>query len=279
LTPWVVVASMKRLKVAFGLALAVASTGCAVSGLAPPLSDTSEPRKATLDEVLAAHEAYCSTRTFSASGELEVRDLRAGKSRKLGVRVVAARGGRLYLKGSVLVVTALEVVCDGERFWFQVPSKKTVWTGPNDAPHRAEGADEAPYYVLRPGDLTSAFLPEALTPREGEVLLFEADRQSVSVVVGRVSEGRGPVRRRVSFDRETLHVLRARSFDEHGDVISEASFGGWKGEVPSVVTVARPAEGYVASFVFDKAQVNVAIPERAFTPRMPEGYAVKEVGE
>jgi hypothetical protein len=67
----------------------------------------------------------------------------------VGVRFVAARGGRLYLKGSVLVVTALEVVSDGERFWFQVLSKKTVWTGPNDAGNRAEGADKAPYYALR----------------------------------------------------------------------------------------------------------------------------------
>ncbi|MFI5184711.1 MAG: hypothetical protein ACHQNV_09945 [Vicinamibacteria bacterium] len=271
---------MGRLKAAFALAVALAPAGCATSGVAPPASHTSEPRKATLDEVLAAHDAYCgATRTFSASGDLEVRDLRAGKSRKLSVRVVAARGGRLYLKGSILVVTALEVVSDGERFWLQVPSKKTVWTGPNDASHEAEGADQAPFYALRPRDITAALLPEALTPGEDEVALFEENRESVSVVVGGVSAGRGHVSRRVLFDRETLHVLRALSYDQDGNLISESSFGGWKGDVPRLVTVVRPSEGYVASFVFDKAEVNVAVPERAFAPRLPEGYAIREVGE
>jgi len=53
--------------------------------------------------------------TLSASGDLEVRDLRAGRARKLGVRLVASRGGKLYLKGSVAVVTAMEVVADGQR--------------------------------------------------------------------------------------------------------------------------------------------------------------------
>lgn len=271
---------MEPLRPALVLALALASASCATSGVAPSAPALHEPRKATLDEVLAAHDAYCeATRTFSASGDLEVRDVRAGKSRTLGVRLVAARGGRLYLKGSVLVVTALEVVSTGERFWFQVPSKKTVWTGPNDAPHRAFGADDAPYYALRPGDLTLALLPEPLSPRDGEVLLFEEDRQSISVAVGGVEGGRGRVRRRVWFDRETLRLSRSRYYDTSGDVVSEASFGGWADAAPRFVTVARPAEGYLASFAFDKAEVNVAIPERAFTPRTPEGYKVMEVGE
>jgi hypothetical protein len=195
----------------------------------------------------------------------------------VGVRFVAARGGRLYLKGSVLVVTALEVVSDGERFWFQVPSKKTVWTGLNDEGNRAEGADNAPYYALRPRDVTSAFLPEALAPGDGDAVLFEGDRQAFTVTVGRLGGGRGFARRRISLDRETLQLVRARDYDSRGDVVTDASFGAWSGGVPRRVTIERPRLGYVASFALDKAEANVAVPDRAFVARTPEGYAVEEV--
>jgi outer membrane lipoprotein-sorting protein len=265
-------------RAAAALLVALAFSACATPHLIPGPPWLAEPRHASPEEILGAYDAYCSgIRTFSGSGDLELRDLRAGKSRRVGVRFVAARGGRLYLKGSVLVVTALEVVSDGERFWFEVPSKKTVWTGLSDAGNRAEGADKAPYYALRPRDVTSAFLPEALAPDDGDALLFEADRQSFAVTVARIGNGRGYARRRVSLDRETLQLVRARDYDARGDVITDASFGGWSGGVPHQVTIERPSLGYVASFALDRAESNVAVPDRAFAARTPEGYTVEEV--
>ena len=64
---------------------------------------------------------------------------------------------------SSLMSQISEVVADGQRFWFQVPSRKTVWTGLSGAAHRAD-SDEAPYYALRPSDVTSALLPEPFLP-------------------------------------------------------------------------------------------------------------------
>lgn len=279
MTPSAPLNSMTWRRPALSLALVMSFAGCAAKGVAPPAPAHREPRRTTLDEALAAYDTYCSaTRSFSASGDMELRDVRAGRARKLSVRLLAARNGRLYLKGSVLVVTALEVVSDGAQFWFQVPSKKTVWTGPSEAPHRAEGADASPYYALRPTDITATLLPESLSPGEGEALLFESDRETISLAVGGTGGGRGPVRRRVWLDRESLRPSRWRTYDDRGDVLSEASVGGWSGTAPHLVTVTRPAEGYVVSFVFDKAEVNVAVPDRAFVPRTPEGYTVTRVG-
>src|SRR5438445_12579470 len=200
-------------------------------------------RVASLDEVLAAYEAYANgNETLSASGELEVRDLRAGRARKLGVRLVASRGGKLYLKGSIAVVTALEVVADGERFWFQVPSRKTVWTGKSGAGHRAEG-DNAPYYALRPSDVNSALLPEPLLPGARDAVVFEADPESFSIALA-PQGGREVVRRRGWLDRETLRPIRLRLYDERGEVISEARLGGWQAGAPRRIQIDRPAEGY-----------------------------------
>jgi outer membrane lipoprotein-sorting protein len=235
-------------------------------------------RAATPGEVLAAYDAYCeSGTTLSASGHLDVRDRRTGKGRTLGVRLVAARGGRLYLKGSVAVITALEVVADGERFWFQVPSKKTVWTGAGAGEAREAGTDDAPYQAMRPSDVTSALLPEPLAPGPGETVLLDGDRDAFTLTVAAPAEGRGLARRRVSLDRDTLRPVRLRRYDARGDIETDVTLSLWTEGQPHQVEIRRPVQGYEAAFRFDKVERNVPVPERAFAPRIPEGYSVVEV--
>jgi hypothetical protein len=98
-----------------GIALLVLS-GCASAPAAHDAVPFAPPRQASPAEVLAAWDGYCNgIQTLSASGDLSLRDTRKGKSGQLSVRVVAARGDRLYLKGTVAVVTGVEVSSDGER--------------------------------------------------------------------------------------------------------------------------------------------------------------------
>jgi outer membrane lipoprotein-sorting protein len=256
--------------------------GCATTPSAAPALPQRPPREATLDEALAAYDAYCKeTETLSASGDLDVRDRRAGKSRKLGVRVVAARGGRLYLKGSVSVVTALEVVADGERFWFQVPSRRTVWTGaaavsPRDAEDVGGAGARAPYYALRPADVTAALLPEPLRPAPGDAVLLEVEPEAFVLTLAAVREGRGTVRRRVWLGRETLLPVRLAAYDERGRLESVAELGVTPAGSRRVA-IRRPQEGYDAEFLLDQVAANQAVPPLAFVPRTPEGYTVVEV--
>jgi outer membrane lipoprotein-sorting protein len=252
-------------------------SGCATTRDIAATAPTRPLRAASIDEVLAAYDGYCrGLDSVSASGDLDVRDLRRGKAQKVGVRLVAARGGRLYVKGSVAVVTAVEVVANGERFWFQVPSKKTVWTGAAEASARAETGD-APYYALRPADVTAALLPEPLAPGESDALVLEADRETFSLTLGRLAAGRGTVRRRVWLHRETLVPLRARSYGASGDLVSEFSLSAFEDGLPRQVVISRPIDGYVAAFSLDRVQRNVPVPDRAFVPRTPDGYQVVEV--
>jgi len=259
------------------LVLGLGGAACTGSRPAPPAVPLKPLRPATLDQVVAAYDAYCKgTTTVSASGDVDVRDRRTGKGRTLGVRLVATRGGKLYLKGSVAVITAIEVVSDGERFWFQVPSRKTVWTGPATAEAREAGSEDAPYEALRPSDVTSALLPEPLAPAAGETLLLEGDREAFTVTLAASVEGRGLARRRVALDRETLHPVRLRQYDAHGDIDTDVSLT-WTAGQTSAVEIRRPVQGYEAAFRFDKLERNVPAPERAFVPRTPPGYSVVEV--
>jgi outer membrane lipoprotein-sorting protein len=264
---------------AAALFLLASLAGCASNP--KPAAAPRPPRSpvANLEQVLGAYQEYCDgIQSFSASGDLEVRDLHEGKARKLGVRVVATRGGRLYLKGSVAIVTALEVVSDGQRFWFQVPSKKTVWTGDASSTTDTEaGADDAPYYALRPRDVTRALVPERLDPAANESLVLEADGQAYSLTLATLDSGRGTARCRVWLTRNTLLPLRGRLFDAHGEVVTDWNYADWDGGLPRTIRVFRPIEGYLAIFTLTKAQRNVTVPEKAFSPRTAEGYKVVEV--
>ena len=266
--------SSAALSALLGLAAASCALGPRTIPVAPPLALS----PVTLEQVLAAYDGYCKgNETLSASGDLEVRDRRAGRARTLGVRVLASRSGRLYIKGTVAIVTGLEVVSDGERFWFQIPSRKTVWTGPAEAEAKGAEADQAPYYALRPPDLTGALLCQPLAPAGGETVLLEADAREVSLLATTAEKGRGVVRRRVWLDRQTLRPSRLRRYDGSGELRSEAMLGDWRAGLPYRVEVQRPREGYEAVFRFDQVETNVPLPEKAFAPRTPAGYTVVEV--
>lgn len=262
-----------------GLGAGAGAGACSAKATPAPVAVPLKPlRAASLDEVLAAYESYCeSGKTLSASGDLDVRDRRTGRARTLGVRLVATRGGRLYLKGSIAVITAMEVVADGRRFWFQVPSRKTVWTGAATGEARDAGTDEAPYQALRPSDVTSALLPEPLDPKAGDTVLLDADRESFTLTLAAAAEGRGLARRRVSLDRDTLHPVRLRHYDARGDLETDVGLSNWSGTDAHQVDIHRPIQGYEASLRLAKVERNVPVPERAFVPRTPEGYAVVEV--
>ncbi len=262
------------------VASSLALTACAARTIERQAAPARPSRPVNLEESLASYDRYCDgLQTFSASGDLDVKDLRAGKQRKLGVRLVASRGGRLYLKGQLLVVTAIEVVSNGERFWFQVPSKKTVWTGSAaDLAPPAEGADQAPYYALRPRDVTAALLPEPLRPSAGELLTLEAERDLVWLSLAAGDAGRGLVRRRVALDRDSLRPVRLRSYDAGGELFADVTLGSWSANGPRRVVVSRPAEGYVADFSLDKVEINKPIPDKAFEPRLAAGYQTVQVG-
>jgi outer membrane lipoprotein-sorting protein len=244
----------------------------------PPAAPFKPLRAAALDEVLAAYDAYCEEgKTLSASGDLDLRDRRTGKGRSLGVRLVATADGRLYLKGSVAVITAVEVVSNGERFWFQVPSKKTVWTGPAAASAREAGTEDAPYQAIRPADVTSALLPRPLAPGPTDTLLLDGDRESFTLTLAAAAGGRGVARRSVTLDRDTLQPRRLRRYDEKGDLETDVALSAWAQGQPHAVDIARPLDGYEASLRLSKVERNVPVPEQAFTPRTPAGYAVVEV--
>lgn len=269
-------------RVAAALTLAATVSGCATAKrIARPAFVPDLPlRHATPEEVRSAFNAYCRRlETVSASGHLTVSDYRAGKSREVGIRLVARRGGKLYLKASVALVTALEVVSDGRSFWFSLPSKKTIWTGAASSSRTAEEVTDtdAPYKALRPKDIVEALLPEPLAPGPGDSLVFEADSLSFALTLVHHDATGARARRRVWLTRKELIPARLWVYDSAGNLETEVRFLGWRLGRPARLSVLRPVDGYEAAFSFDKFDVNVAVPDRAFVPRIPDRYKVKQI--
>jgi hypothetical protein len=259
---------------ALALVLPIGLVGCATVPNTSPRIALRPLRPASLDEVRAAYDAYCDgVQTLSASGDLDVADLRTGKRQRVSVRLVATRTGKLYLKGTVAFVTGLEIVSDGERFSFALPRKKTAWVGPARATRERTPEDSAPYYALRPRDLIDALFPEQL--KDGSVLLYLGDGASLTLVEG--ASSKGPASRRVSLARDTLELSGLRTYDSRGDIVVEVEFGEWKDGMPRKVEIERPQDGYEASFRFSKIERNAKVPEGAFVQRIPKGYTVKEI--
>jgi len=255
----------------------IAASGCASSTGPRDFVPFPPLRSADLSEVLAAYDAYCNgIETFSASGDITIRDSHRGRTGQLRVRVVAARGGRLYLKGSVAIVTGIEVISNGEEFWFQLPSKKKVWTGRTDMPPDVEDEQE-PYYALRPVDITGALVPEPMSPGAGQVVLLSGDRDHFQLTLARTTNGRGVVERRSWLSRDDLQPFRTQSFDENGDILADVVWRGWDDGTPRDVTIVRPRDGYLARFLLDDVDTNVEVPDRAFAPRIPDDFELIEV--
>ena len=65
--------------------------------------------------------------------------------------------------------------------------------------------------------------------------------------------------------------------DERVSLVWDVTLAAWAEGQPHQVEIRRPVQGYEAALRLDKVERNVPAPERAFTPRTPEGYTVVEV--
>jgi len=84
------------LRVSVPLWLSVAVLACSSTPKHFDPIEVPPPRQETAMVVAEAYDAFCrSLESMSASGDLTVYDAVTGKSRQVGVRVVAERGGRL----------------------------------------------------------------------------------------------------------------------------------------------------------------------------------------
>ena len=106
---------------------------------------------------------------------------------------------------------------------------------------------------------------------------MESDREAFTLILA-APRPWARAAQRSGWSAPCLRPLGERRYDEEGDLVASFTYGSWEGRYPHRIVVGRPREGYEAEFSFEKADVNVAVPDRAFVPRTPADYKVVEVG-
>jgi len=242
-----------------------------------------------LDDILKQH--YEALETLNATVDLEPSILSSSKgeiAQYKDVRgyILLRKPGWIRVIGLYPVVhgTAFDMTSDGRSFRLYLPSQNLFLEGLNrltkPSPKRLEN--------LRPEALLDALLmrpPDARTERAMIENWTENDMPSYIVhVAGReTSGGQLSLLRNVWFDRSTLEIVRQQTFDDKGDVVTDARYSNWEREgkvpYPKRIVITRPKDEYELTISFEKVLFNQPIAQEKFELSPPPGAKVKRVGE
>jgi len=177
--------------------------------------------------------------------------------------------------------TVFDMVSSGEIFRIHIPSKNRFIEGRNDAPGHSKEQMEN----LRPVAFLTSLIIEPPDPSRDIVLLEEdtSERESVYILLVIRREADEPwLVRTLHFDRQNLEIVRQKTFDSSGSVLSDTKYSDWKiyGGVPfpSVIDIKRPQDHYevVLNVVNLRMNAEDVTPEK-FILNQPPGTELQQL--
>jgi hypothetical protein len=154
---------------------------------------------------------------------------------------------RVLAQDPVMSSTVVDMASTGNTFRVYIPSKNRFIEGRNDAPAQSKNTVEN----LRPeAFLTSLIIepPDAKT----EITLLEedtTDRESVYILLVVRQDAKDPcLVRTIHFDRQNLNIIRQKTYDMSGNVLSDTRYADWKPydgiPFPAAIDIKRPQDHY-----------------------------------
>jgi hypothetical protein len=147
----------------------------------------------------------------------------------------------------VIHTRAFDMVSTGGEFRVYIPSRNRFIEGRNDTPATSKSKLEN----LRPSAFLDSLMvipPEPAT----DAILLEEDTNATRAyyilrIIRRDSEELRLVRS-IYFDRYTLQIVRQKTFNDSGTVISDTRYSDWKEfagiAFPAQIDIQRPLDGY-----------------------------------
>lgn len=183
----------------------------------------------------------------------------------------------------VIGSTVFDMASVAENFRIYIPSKNRFIVGRNDAPPTSKKQLEN----LRPvAFLTSLIIqpPDAKT----DITLLEEDTNEREAVYILLIIRRGTSEpwlvRTLHFDRHNLEIVRQKTFDSSGSVLSDTKYSNWKDSAgvsfPSQIDIKRPQDHYEAMLNVLSLKINSAdvTPEK-FILNQPSGTELQELAK
>jgi hypothetical protein len=188
---------------------------------------------------------------------------------------------RILTTDPMLGTTVVDMASVGESFRVNIPSQNRFIEGKNDAPPTSQRQVEN----LRPAAVLSALLFRPPDPRTETALLEEDTNESGSVyilLIVRRDADQLMLLRAMHFERVNLEIVRQKSFDPSGHIVSDAKYSGWRSydgiPFPSAIDIKRPQDRYEVRVDVHAMKMNPAdlTPEK-FILDQPEGARLENL--
>lgn len=190
-----------------------------------------------------------------------------------GIRVL----GLAPLIGS----TVFDMVSLGESFRIHIPSKNRFIEGRNDLPPTSK----KPLENLRPvAFLTSLMIQPP--DEEADITLLEEDMSEreafyILLIIRRGAD-QSWLLRTLHFDRHNLELVRQKTFDSAGRILSDTRYSGWKTYTgvpfPSEVYIQRPQDHYEVMLNVRNMKINAGnITAEKFVLNQPPGTDLQQL--
>ncbi len=181
----------------------------------------------------------------------------------------------------VIHTRAFDMVSMGPEFKVYLPSKNRFVEGRNDAPATSTNKMEN----LRPIAFLQALMIHPPDPAtETAVLEDDTDEEHALYIllILNTQNNRTVLARSVTFDRQTLEIVRQKIFNAAAVTISDTRYSAWKifGGIsfPSSIDINRPQDGYGVVMTVTKMQMNLDLPADKFELARPEGTQLQVIG-
>ncbi|HUX07541.1 MAG TPA: hypothetical protein VMX35_09540 [Acidobacteriota bacterium] len=277
---------MNRLRIL--AAAMVASTVVFITGCPPKVvPDREQPRKiylsATPDELLSRLAKRNQAITgLQARGKIAYRFTYSRRNyRDAEVRFLFVKPDHVYVRGSAhLVGTVFVLRSNGVRFWAEVPSDKKVYTGAVQSTPRLEGKVEI-WDGLNPAVLAEALLLDDL--KNYRTICATFPNRYIIDLLDDSSGGMLALRRRIEFERESLHIVRHQVFGEEGEVVTDAYLYRYRDvagvEIPTLYRIERHWEELSLRLDLDEVKLNPDSDQELFRYQVPAGFQVEDLDE
>lgn len=154
---------------------------------------------------------------------------------------------RVLAQDPIMSSTVFDMVSCGDTFRIHIPSKNRFIEGRNDAPASSKNQLEN----LRPVAFRTSLIIDAPDSQEDFTLLEEdtSERESAYILLIIRRDVKDPwLVRTLHFDRQNLNIVRQKTYDSSGTVLSDTRYADWKQyggiSFPSVIDIKRPRDHY-----------------------------------
>ena len=203
----------------------------------------------------------------------------------LGGYILFKKPDRIRVLGldPIIGSTVFDMASSGETFRINIPSKNRFIEGRNDDPPISKKQLEN----LRPvAFLTSLMIrpPDA----ETDLTLLEEDtneREAVYILlIIRRGVGDPWLVRTLHFDRHNLEIVRQKTFDSSGSILSDTKYSTWKDQAgvsfPLVIDIKRPKDHYEVVLNVLNLKLNPAdLTTEKFILNQPPGTELQELSK